>query len=83
MTITESSTSALEAHIADYLADAKPANTLATIDAIEHGWYGATAEAAEKVEAIRAGYLTGELTLRGLFVAIEKLAEELKSEVGA
>jgi hypothetical protein len=78
-----------EAHIAEYLADhpvAARGNGMLIRDAIEHGWAGGNAHAAELVREFveEAVYRTD--TLRLAFdwrERLEELAASLESEIGA
>ena len=82
---------ALDEHIITFLVD-NPASrynsSIATRDAIEHGWHGATADIAERLEAIideaaRAHDTSGRLSRAVLARLVRELAEQLKAEVGA
>lgn len=71
---------ALDDAVATYLAEGKwDISTLVIRDAIEHGWHGATADIAERLEVIES--------IGGgpydLLKAYRAMTEELKREVGA
>jgi hypothetical protein len=74
---------ALDDHVETYLSDTalnwRGTSPLIVRDAVEHGWYGATADIAERLEAIEddggGPY--------DLLKAYRALADELKREVGA
>lgn len=77
--ITPERRAALEDHVAHFLADNPGSRyypALAIRDAIEHGWQGATADIAERLEEIVRG---DGPTLEGL----ARLIDSLKREVGA
>ena len=83
---------ALDEHVGHYLADwpgpLRSVDALSLRDAIEHGWHGATADIAERLEAIideaaRAHDTSGRLSRAVLARLVRELAEQLKAEVGA
>jgi hypothetical protein len=85
---------ALEEHIAEYIAEVPGRayldavgipNGLVIRDAIEHGWHGATADIAERLDAIVAE-ARAEVAKRMPYPILKKLDEltdALKKSVGA